>query len=443
MSANSITISTPVYSKSDAMRLTATASGGDTLTAVTSGDIVFSAGTATKLVVTLPGQTFTSGVGNSGTVTAQTAGTAFNLTLTAVDASNNTNVFYSGTKTISYSGPGGTPIYTTSVTFANGQATSVSTTLTKAEVTTITASDGTTAGPASSSLTVNAGAFTKLQLLVPGETAAPGTASGRTGTPTAQTAGTAFMVTVNAVDANWNMVSSTHTVRMTSSDGAATLPTDAALVAGTKTFSVTLNTAGSMTVTATDITDGSKTANTSPSITVYPTTVTTVTIPAATGRGNIILATNSPGCSFTNVQVFREDQTVVDPSYGYPYGQLGFTVNCSAADVSITFTGATDLTGLPYRKYGPTTPGDPSTTKWYTFNNVTVTGNTYILHLQDGVLGDDTPGGDHMIVGVGGPGQPQQAVPIPTLTEWGMLIMALLLAGVAGVELSRSVLKEG
>src|SRR5256886_7434461 len=48
--------------------------------------------------------------------------------------------------------------------------------------------------------------FTKLQLLVPGETAAPGTGSGKTGTPTAQTAGTAFTVTVNAVDANWYLV---------------------------------------------------------------------------------------------------------------------------------------------------------------------------------------------------------------------------------------------
>src|SRR5439155_2077151 len=63
-------------------------------------------------------------------------------------------------------------------------------------------------------------------------------------------------------------VSSTHTVGITSSDANATLPANAALVAGTKTFSVTLKTVGSRTVTATDITDGTKTANTSPAITV-------------------------------------------------------------------------------------------------------------------------------------------------------------------------------
>src|SRR5207249_426259 len=116
--------------------------------------------------------------------------------------------------------------------------------------------------------TVAAGAFVKLQLLAPGETAAPGTATGKTGTASARTAGVAFNVTVNAVDANWNVVSSTDTVGITSSDANATLPSNAALVAGTKTFSVTFKTGGTATVTASDITDGSKTANTGSSTTV-------------------------------------------------------------------------------------------------------------------------------------------------------------------------------
>src|SRR5204862_3979492 len=146
-----------------------------------------------------------------------------------------------------------------------------SVTLKTAGSATITASDVTTparTANTSPSITVNAGAINKLQLLVPGETAAPGTATGKTGTPSAQAAGTAFNVTVNAVDANWNPVTSTDTVGITSSDANASLPANAALVAGTKTFSVTPKTAGSRTVTATDVTDGTKTANTSPAITV-------------------------------------------------------------------------------------------------------------------------------------------------------------------------------
>src|SRR5439155_23864327 len=88
--------------------------------------------------------------------------------------------------------------------------------------------------------TVNPGPFAKLQILVPGETAAPGTALGKTGTPTAQTAGAAFTVTVNPEDADSNLVNTlTDTGAITSSDTNAGLPGRAALVAGTKTFSLT------------------------------------------------------------------------------------------------------------------------------------------------------------------------------------------------------------
>jgi hypothetical protein len=154
-----------------------------------------------------------------------------------------------------------------------------------------------------------------------------------------------------------------------------------------------------------------------------------VTVPAAAGGGSIQLTTSSPGCGFSNVSVSMESQVGTDPEYDYPYGLVGFTVNCSAADVAITYTAAGDLTGTPYRKYGPTTPGNPATTQWYTFSNVTVVGNTVTLHLFDGVIGDDTAV-DGRIVDQGGIAQPAQQQPvaaIPTMTEWGMGIMIILL----------------
>ena len=87
-------------------------------------------------MVTLPGEAFTPDVGNSGTVSNQMAGHgAFNLTLYAVRAGDTVlDTNYSGTKTITYSGPatapGGTaPSYTTNVTFINGVATNIATTL--------------------------------------------------------------------------------------------------------------------------------------------------------------------------------------------------------------------------------------------------------------------------------------------------------------------------
>lgn len=147
--------------------------GSTSSAAVNQNDTYFAATTgiltvgATRMVVTLPGQTFASGSGNSGTVNNQTAGTSFNITLTAADANNNIDTSYSGTKTISYSGPGNapggaTPTYTTTVNFTAGQAAAVATTLVRAESTTITASAAGLTGVASSSLTVNPEAANKL-----------------------------------------------------------------------------------------------------------------------------------------------------------------------------------------------------------------------------------------------------------------------------------------
>ena len=154
----------------------------------------------------------------------------------------------------------------------NAGSQTLSVTLKTAGSFTVTASNVThtaIAGNTSPSITVGAGAFAKLQLLLPGETASPGTVSGKTGTPASATAGTAFNAVVNAVDANWNQVNTiTDLVNISATDANATLPANAALVAGTKTFSVAFKTAGNASVTATDVTDGSKTANTSPSFTI-------------------------------------------------------------------------------------------------------------------------------------------------------------------------------
>ena len=123
---------------------------------------------------------------------------------------------------------------------------------------TVTATDvtlGTVMANTSPTVQVVLGTFVKLQVLLPGETAAPGTASGKTGTPAPQVVGVSFDVVVNAVDANWDVVNSGDTVHLASTDTYAVLPVDTALVAGTKTFSVTLKTAGSKTITASDITN--------------------------------------------------------------------------------------------------------------------------------------------------------------------------------------------
>src|SRR5205085_1618200 len=102
-------------------------------------------------------------------------------------------------------------------------------------------------------LTVGLAPFSKLLILAPGETSAPGTATGKSGTPTAQIAGAPFNVTVRAVDAGWNFVASSDVVQLTSSDPNATLPANIAMTGGVRILSITLKTTASQTITATDV----------------------------------------------------------------------------------------------------------------------------------------------------------------------------------------------
>src|ERR1043166_4686784 len=108
-------------------------------------------------------------------------------------------------------------------------------------------------GTNSSNVVVSPAAFARLQLLAPGEPAAPGPATGKPGAPAAQTAGAAFSVTANAVDNFWNLVSTNDLVAASLSDPNSTPPSNAALVNGSRSFSLTFRTVGDQTVTVSDV----------------------------------------------------------------------------------------------------------------------------------------------------------------------------------------------
>lgn len=139
--------------------------------------------------VTIPPDTFSV---DSLSGTSQTAGTAFNVRITAIlPNGSGPDTAYTGTKSLSYSGPstspnGKAPGYQTSVTFTNGVAT-VPVTLYTAETAAITATQGLVTGT-SDPITVQA-------------TSTAGFAVANVG---AQVAGTAFGVTLTAVDAYGN-----------------------------------------------------------------------------------------------------------------------------------------------------------------------------------------------------------------------------------------------
>jgi len=140
-------------------------------------------------VVTTPPDTF----GISAIGASQNAGTAITVaTITAQLYSGGTDTTYTGVKTLTFSGPstspkGNAPSYPATVTFTNGVATNVSFTDYTAETTTLTATQGAITG-SSNSFTVAGGA-------------AAGFTIDTVGT---QTAGTAFGVTVHAVDTYGN-----------------------------------------------------------------------------------------------------------------------------------------------------------------------------------------------------------------------------------------------
>ncbi len=201
----------------------------------------------------------------------QVAGTSFNIKVTAQDSGGRTVTNFTGTVDLTSTSLFSSGTSTTTSAFTAGVLSSHAVTLLRAgssETVTATKTSSTETGT-SGTFTISAGTATKLQVLLPGETAAPGTSTGKTGTPTDDVAGSGITATVNAVDANWNVVSSaTQTITITSSDSAATLPSNAALVSGTKDFSVTLKTAGSRTITATVASGASLTAGSSDSVTV-------------------------------------------------------------------------------------------------------------------------------------------------------------------------------
>jgi hypothetical protein len=164
------------------------------------------------------------------------------------------------------------------------------------------------------------------------------------------------------------------------------------------------------------------------------------------------------GCTQNfEVRTFREQQLGNDPNYYYPFGLVGFSVcqddsdppddpnlcdgvpPCASTEMRITFHGATNLSGgaFDYRKYGPTAPGVPGTTTFYTFPNVEFVGNTAQYKLNNGQFGDAT-GNDNIIVDPSGPALAEAGpVPAPALSLPALSIGLVVVAIVAVLAIAR------
>jgi Big-like domain-containing protein/lamin tail-like protein len=248
--------------------------GAESSIAGTSADITTVPGPFAKLQLLVPGETAAPGTtsGKTGTPTAHTAGSVFTVTVRGVDV--HWNKVSTVTDTVHLASSDSHAVLPANAALVSGQK-FFSVKLKTAGAPRVVATDVTTPakrGSSSPAITIEPGAFVKLLLLVPGQTADPGSSTGRKGIPAAHVAGTSFTVTVKGVDAYWNRVpTATDLVHIGSSDPHAALPPGAALVSGSKTIAITLKTAGSTTrVYALDVTNAAKTKSISPAITVTP-----------------------------------------------------------------------------------------------------------------------------------------------------------------------------
>jgi hypothetical protein len=187
----------------------------------------------------------------SGYTSPTTASTSHSFTVTAKDTFGNTASGYTGT--VAFTSSDAKAILPANYTFVSGDAGvhSFSATLKTAGTQSITTKDTVTASitGTESGITVNAAAVSSLHVTAP-----PSVKKGR-----------AFTITVTAVDASNNIITTyLGTIHFTSSDSQAVLPanyTFTASDAGVHVFTsgVTLPTSGSQTVTATDTANGSLT----------------------------------------------------------------------------------------------------------------------------------------------------------------------------------------
>jgi hypothetical protein len=289
-----------------------------TLKTVGTTRVITATDTVTAITGTLSGISVNPAAASTFTVSGfpspSTAGVAGNATVTAKDAYGNTATGYLGTVHFtSTDAQASLPIdYTFSSGDAGGHVFSV--TLKTAGTRSITATDKVTSTitGAQTGIIVNPAAASTLAL---------------SGFPSPSTAGAGHTLTVTARDPFGNTATGYRgTVHLTSSDGQATLPGNYTFTsgdAGVHGFSVSLKTAGTQSITATD-TATSTITGTQSGITVNPASAASIRISAPTS------VSHSVQFSFT--------VTIVDAFGNVATGYRG-TVHFTSSDNSATLPG--------------------------------------------------------------------------------------------------------
>jgi CSLREA domain-containing protein len=312
--------------------------GNQTITATDTVTASITGTSGTIVVTVLPATHFAV----SAPATA-TAGSAFSFTVTALDVNNSTATGYAGT--VHFTSSDGAAVLPANSTLTNGVGT-FSATLKTAGNQTITATDTVTTSITGTSSTIALSAAAATHFTV--------------SAPASATAGTAISITVTGLDQFNNTAAGyTGTVHFTSSDGAAVLPANSTLTNGVGTFSATLKTAGSQTVTATDTVTASITGTSSTiAVTAAAATHFAVAAPASASAGVAFSLTvtaldpfNNAATGYTGVAHFTSsDGAAVLPANSVLTNGVGtFSATLKTAGsqtVTATDTVTASITGI-------------------------------------------------------------------------------------------------
>jgi hypothetical protein len=251
----------------------------------------------------------------SGYVSPTTAGTAHTFTVTGRDAYGNIATSYSGT--VHFSSSDAQAVLPPDTPLSNGTG-SFSATFTTAGMQSITATDSANATLTGMQSGISVTPAAAVTLVVSGYVS-----------PT--TAGTAQSFTVTVYDAYGNLATGYHgTIHFSSTDSQAVLPANATLAGGTGTFSATLKTAGSQSLTATDTVNGALTGTLS-GISVTPAAVAALTVSGYTSP-------TTAGTAHTFTVTARDAYGNLTPSYSG-------TVHFSSTDSQATLPSDAALSG--------------------------------------------------------------------------------------------------
>jgi hypothetical protein len=158
------------------------------------------------------------------------------------------------------------------------------------------------------------------------------------------------------------------------------------------------------------------------------------TAPGATAPGSSVTTTtelvSGAGCRFSTVTPLAPPNGGPGGGVTMPYGVVDFTVlDCTAGQATVRMTYSGPVGNMGLWKYGPY-PTPTSPVKWYQLTGATVSGNSITFTIQDNGPGDSDPAVG-VIADPAGPGTIAAVAgaptSIPTLSEWGMILMAGLL----------------